>query len=73
MARPMPLAAPVTTTETLNRSASEHHELLDLLCAGDGEGARELTMRHIGHAIGWWAGRAEPTEDPITANLEVDR
>ena len=60
-------------TETLNRSASEHHELLDLLCAGDGEGAQELTMRHIGHAIGWWAGRAEPTEDLIAAKFEMDR
>ncbi len=46
-------------TSTLDRSAAEHHELLDLLQRGDGDGARDLMMRHIGHAVGWWAGRDE--------------
>lgn len=49
-------------TETLDKSAAEHHELLDLLHRGDGVGARDLMRRHIGHATGWWAGRPEETE-----------
>jgi DNA-binding GntR family transcriptional regulator len=46
-------------TETLDKSADEHHELLDLLVKGDAEGSRELMSRHIGHAVGGWAGRSE--------------
>ncbi|GAA4715381.1 DNA-binding transcriptional regulator, GntR family [Promicromonospora umidemergens] len=44
---------------TLVGSAQEHHELLDLLAAGDGPGARALMERHIGHSLGTWAGRPE--------------
>ena len=44
---------------TLAGSAQEHHELLDLLAAGDGPGARALMERHIGHSLGMWAGRPE--------------
>lgn len=54
-------------TETLDKSAAEHHELLDLLDRGDGAGARDLMMRHIGHVVGWWAGRAEEAEGPSHA------
>jgi len=46
-------------TEVLHKSALEHHELLDLLGAGDGAAAEKLMVRHIGHVIGWWAGIAE--------------
>ena len=46
-------------TEMLRRSAQEHHELLDLLELGDGEGAEALMVRHVGHVLGWWAGVME--------------
>lgn len=44
---------------TLAASAQEHHELLDLLAAGDGPGAKALMERHIGHSLGTWAGKPE--------------
>jgi DNA-binding GntR family transcriptional regulator len=44
----------------LEQSAREHHELLDLLVAGEAEKAATLLHAHIGHVLGWWAGRAEP-------------
>jgi DNA-binding GntR family transcriptional regulator len=44
----------------LEQSAREHHELLDLLVAGDDAGAAELMYAHIGHVLGWWNGREEP-------------
>ncbi len=43
----------------LAESAAEHHALLDHLSAGDGPAARALMHLHIGHTIGWWAGRPE--------------
>lgn len=46
-------------TSRLVESANEHHQLLDLLEAGDGPGARTLMERHIGHSVGLWAGQAE--------------
>lgn len=49
----------MTEEELWEQSAREHHELLDLLMAGDGPGARALMHRHIGHTIGWWAGTSE--------------
>lgn len=44
----------------LDRSAAEHHRLLDLLVDGDATGAEALMRTHIGHTVGWWAGRSEP-------------
>ncbi|MFD6134859.1 GntR family transcriptional regulator [Isoptericola sp. NPDC056618] len=49
----------MVATDHLEQSAAEHHELLDLLAAGDAAGARDLMRRHIGHTTGWWAGRPE--------------
>lgn len=46
----------------LTRSAAEHHELLDLVVAGDSRSARALMRRHIGHVRGSWAGRPEGGE-----------
>lgn len=43
----------------LGESAAEHERLLDLMRAGDRPAAEELMHRHIGHVLGWWAGRAE--------------
>lgn len=43
----------------LAASAREHLELLDLVRAGDAEGAGELMRRHVAHVLGWWSGRPE--------------
>lgn len=43
----------------LARSAKEHEELVDLVLAGDAEGAAALMRRHIGHVRGSWADRGE--------------
>jgi DNA-binding GntR family transcriptional regulator len=40
-------------------TAQEHHDLLDLVQAGDASGAEDLMRRHLGHVRGVWAGRAE--------------
>ncbi len=40
-------------------SAAEHTELVDLVVKGDGDAARDLMERHIGHTRGSWAGRPE--------------
>lgn len=45
----------LSESNRLADSAQEHHELLDLIAAGDGAAARELMRRHIGHARGLWA------------------
>ncbi|MGH7752678.1 MAG: GntR family transcriptional regulator, partial [Gemmatimonadales bacterium] len=45
----------LSESNRLAHSAQEHHELLDLIAAGDGPAARELMRRHIGHARGLWA------------------
>lgn len=55
----LPGLAGLLATEELAQSAAEHHEILDLLESGDGAGAEALMHRHIGHVIGWWAGRPE--------------
>ena len=55
----LPGLAGMLATEELSKSAAEHHELLDLLEAGDGKKAEAVMHRHIGHVIGWWAGRDE--------------
>ena len=46
---------PLLESGRLVPSAAEHHELLDLVEAGDGEGAEQLMRRHIGHVRGLWA------------------
>lgn len=46
-------------TVELKHSAAEHHELLDLLAEGRADEAQKLMNIHIGHVIGWWAGRPE--------------
>ena len=51
----------LSESNQLATSAQEHHELLDLVEAGDGPGALDLMRRHIGHARGLWAtGKQEP-------------
>jgi DNA-binding GntR family transcriptional regulator len=40
-------------------SAREHHELLDLLRAGDAAATAELMRGHINHTRGLWVGRDE--------------
>ncbi|MEU5875741.1 GntR family transcriptional regulator [Glycomyces sp. NPDC047369] len=46
-------------TSMLDVSAAEHHRLLDHLVEGDADACAELMRQHIGHAVGWWAGKAE--------------
>ncbi|RCK68851.1 GntR family transcriptional regulator [Desertihabitans brevis] len=48
--------APLLESGRLEASAQEHHELLDLVEAGDAAGAEALMVRHIGHVRGEWAG-----------------
>lgn len=60
--------ANLVKSETLDKSAREHHELLAFLSAGDGTGAHDLMVQHIGHAVGWWAGRIEPVPETTGAH-----
>ena len=46
---------PLVESGRLVQSAAEHHELMDLVEAGDAEGAEQLMRRHIGHVRGLWA------------------
>ncbi|MGW5346023.1 FCD domain-containing protein [Streptomyces sp. HUAS TT3] len=51
-------------------SAEEHLELLDLMLAGDAEGAAECMRRHLGHVRSLWAeARNEPVGRPPTTGL----
>ncbi|MFJ3958803.1 GntR family transcriptional regulator [Arthrobacter sp. NPDC090010] len=51
----------LSESNKLADSAQEHHELLDLIEAGDAGGAEALMRRHLGHARGLWAtGDQEP-------------
>lgn len=43
----------------LSATAREHHALLDLVAAGDAEGAEGLMRQHLAHVRGVWAGRSE--------------
>lgn len=43
----------------LVETAREHESLLDLLAAGDAEGAEALMLRHLQHVRGVWAGLPE--------------
>ncbi|MDI9888143.1 GntR family transcriptional regulator [Streptomyces sp. HNM0645] len=48
-------------------SAEEHHELLDLMLAGDELAAEECMARHLGHVRSLWARAGEkPVEQPRT-------
>lgn len=47
-------------TAELEASSWEHHRMLDLIVEGDADGAAQLLDEHIGHVLGWWAGRREP-------------
>lgn len=39
----------------LHDSAQEHHDMLDLLENGDGEGLEKLIVVHLGHVVNWWS------------------
>jgi DNA-binding GntR family transcriptional regulator len=45
---------PLADAGVLSESAREHHQLIDLIEAGDGRGAAALARRHIGHSIDIW-------------------
>ncbi|MGW6200533.1 GntR family transcriptional regulator [Kribbella sp. NPDC055110] len=46
---------PLVESGRLVPSATEHHDLLDLIEAGNAEGAEQLMRQHIGHVRGLWA------------------
>jgi DNA-binding GntR family transcriptional regulator len=46
---------PLVESGRLVTSAEEHHELVGLVEARDGDGAEQLMRRHIGHVRGLWA------------------
>jgi len=48
--------ARMTQSLELTESAREHHRMLDLLEQGDGAGLEALTLHHLEHIVGWWAG-----------------
>lgn len=48
--------AHMTHSRELSVAAREHHEMLDLLEQREGEALERLTVRHLGHVIGWWSG-----------------
>lgn len=55
----------------LVHSAQEHHELLDLLAAGDGEAAFDLIVRHIGHTSRLWSTGEEEGESVSSPLLDL--
>lgn len=46
-------------TKQLERSAMEHHAMLDLIAEGELDALAALMDVHIGHVLGWWSGNAE--------------
>jgi DNA-binding GntR family transcriptional regulator len=50
----------VAGTESLMQSTHEHHTLLDAIVTGQAEDAARIMDRHLSHARGIWAGKAEP-------------
>ncbi len=50
----------VAGTEALMQSTHEHHTLLDAIVAGQAKDAARIMDRHLSHARGIWAGKAEP-------------
>jgi DNA-binding GntR family transcriptional regulator len=59
----------VAGTDSLMQSTHEHGTLLDAIVAGQAEDAARIMDRHLSHARGIWAGRAEPAagREPGTA------
>jgi len=50
----------VAGTEVLMQSTHEHDSLLNAIVAGQAEDAARIMGRHLSHARGIWAGKAEP-------------
>ena len=53
----------VAGTESLIQSTHEHAALLDAIIAGHADEAAAIMGRHLQHARGIWAGKAEPAAD----------
>lgn len=55
----------VAGTESLRQSTQEHDALLAAVAAGRADEAADIVDKHLQHARGIWAGRAEPASaDP---------
>lgn len=65
--------ASLKDTVELKRSAHEHHILLDLLVDGRADDAEALMHQHIGHVLGWWAGRSEGGQSTTTPDRTTVR
>lgn len=55
---------PLLESGRLVESAQEHHAIMDLVEAGNAEGAEALLRRHIGHVRGLWAANPEDSGPP---------
>jgi len=53
----------VAGTESLTQSTHEHLAILTAVVAGNADEAAEIMDRHLQHARGIWAGKAEPAAD----------
>jgi DNA-binding GntR family transcriptional regulator len=54
-------------TESLIQSTHEHADLLNAILAGHADEAAAIMDRHLQHARGIWAGKAEPGADKAEA------
>lgn len=53
----------VAGTESLTQSTHEHAALLNAIIAGQADEAAAIMDKHLQHARGIWAGKAEPAAD----------
>ena len=58
----------VAGTESLIRSTHEHTALLDAIVAGQADEAAAIMDRHLQHARGLWAGKAESAAEPAAGS-----
>ena len=63
---------PLVESGRLVVSAEEHHELVGLVEARDGDGAEQLMRRHIGHVRGLWARSPTSPVSPVSPAPPVD-
>jgi len=63
----------LTEGSALFDSSAEHAELLDLIEAGDADGAEALMRRHLGHVRGIWAEENAPDPAPEKLTGEPPR
>jgi DNA-binding GntR family transcriptional regulator len=50
--------------DTLAQAATEHEQLVDLVLAGDADGAREVMAHHVGHVRAEWSPEPHDERSP---------